>query len=196
MNTLKAKVLNIGTAVTGTSKSGNEYTRRDLTVCLTCYDRDNGQERWDDTNTPQFSFFGDRTRDLDSLNIGDTVELSYVIRGRRWAQEDGTQRIATEVRPLSVRVLQPAADAPTPAPVPAPAPVPVPVPKPRIAVPQSGPQAPQVYENNALQPGKYGKPTKEQIDQTIALFPPELAKRPDRSVPTQPQRRPDDGLPF
>lgn len=119
-NTLVGKVLEIGQTITIPSRSGgNGFTKRTLTLDCSRYDQYTGQQY---ENFPQFEFSGQKVSALDGFNVGDLVEVSFALSGRKYIGKDGTERNFTSVVGYKVEHCQngqqpaaPQAAAPAPA---------------------------------------------------------------------------------
>lgn len=102
---ITGRVLFIGEIQTFPSKSGTTYTRRDLVIMVRRFDPYTGEPEDDKDNTPKFTFFGERARDLESLKEGDLVTVFFEISGRAY-DKDGKTDYFTSVEPRRVVVLQ------------------------------------------------------------------------------------------
>lgn len=103
-------VLAITPAIDFKSRSGNTYVKRDLIMTVRLFDPYTGQPEEQTNNTPKFTFFGDRCRDLDNFNIGDVVTVNFDISGRSY-EKDGRIEYMTDVRPLGVNLSKQALNA-------------------------------------------------------------------------------------
>lgn len=88
------------------SKSGNLYTKQDLVIVVRKFDPNTGEPTLDDSNTPKFSFFGERINDLLPINEGDIVTIHFDITGRSLVKEDGKTEYFNDIRPLRVDKIQ------------------------------------------------------------------------------------------
>lgn len=103
MATIKGKMLYIYPTQQLTSKSGNTFQKRDFVVAVQRFDPETGEVSVDDDNTPVFSVFGDRCPQLDALKAGDTVTVTYNLRGRRYRDDNNKERIINDIDVRSVR---------------------------------------------------------------------------------------------
>lgn len=99
---ISGRVLKKSEAQTFPSKSGNSYTRQDLVIAVKRYDPYTGEPTEDETNTPKFTFFGDRINDLALISEGDGVTIHFEIAGRKFTKEDGSVEYFNDIRPLRV----------------------------------------------------------------------------------------------
>lgn len=72
-NCIIGQILAIGGTQTLTSNNGNSFTKRTLVVSVRRFDPNTGEPVNDYENTPEFSFIGDRCRDLDQFQVGQNV---------------------------------------------------------------------------------------------------------------------------
>lgn len=96
-------VLTIGPAISFSSRTGNTYIKRDLVIIVRLFDPYTGQPEEQANNTPKFTFFGDRCRDLDNFKVGDVVTINFELSGRSYIK-DGKTEYMTDVRPLGVKL--------------------------------------------------------------------------------------------
>lgn len=117
---ITGRILNIGDLQTITSTStGKSYNKRDVVISAFLFDSYTGQPTEDASNTPKFTFFGNRCQDLEQFKVGDMVVIGFEINGRSY-QKDGKIEYFTEVRPTSIyesrqAISQPATPAVAPA---------------------------------------------------------------------------------
>lgn len=81
-NTIVGKVLSIGKKV-NVSKT-NEFLKREIVLDCSRYDRYTGEKR---ENYAKFSFTQKNCEKLDGFKVGDLVEVSFVLNGRKWDKE-------------------------------------------------------------------------------------------------------------
>lgn len=93
--------MTVGESQTLPSKSGNLYTRRDLVIAVRRFDPYTGEPVEDPENTPKFTFFGERCRDLEWIQAGDIVTVHFDISGRSYNKEGKTEYF-NDIRPLRV----------------------------------------------------------------------------------------------
>lgn len=98
---ISGRVKEIGPAQQLMSKGGVAYTKRDLVITVRKFDPYTGKPTDDEGNTPKFTMFGDRCRDLDSVSAGQVVTVHFEVTGRSY-DKDGKTDYFTEVRPLRV----------------------------------------------------------------------------------------------
>lgn len=98
---ITGKIIELGSAQTLPSKSGSTYTKRDLIIAVRLFDQYTGQPTEDSNNTPKFTFFGDRCRDLDQFKVGDIVVVDFDISGRSYMKDNKVEYIA-DIRPFRV----------------------------------------------------------------------------------------------
>lgn len=84
-------------------KSGVIYTKRDMVINVRLFDRHTGEMSDETTNTPKFTFFGDKAAELDRFSINDIVTVSFDIYGRSY-DKNGKIEYYTEVRPIKVEL--------------------------------------------------------------------------------------------
>lgn len=124
-NVIVGSILAIGQLQNLTSKSGNAFKRRELTISVRRFDPNTGEPVIDNENTPQFVFMGDRCDDLNRFQPGQMVTISFDVQGRKYVGQDGIEKIITDIRPYKIEPYQPrtysspaqpSAPAPTPQP--------------------------------------------------------------------------------
>lgn len=99
---ISGRVLKKFDSVSLPSKSGNSYTKQDLVIAVRKFDLYTGEPSDDETNTPKFTFFGERINDLVAINEGDLVTIHFEISGRPFTKEDGKTEYFNDIRPLRV----------------------------------------------------------------------------------------------
>lgn len=85
------------------SKSGSTFQKRDFVVAIQSLDRDTGEPTIDEGNTPVLTITGDRCSQLDSIKPGDIVTVDFYLRGRRYRDEAGKEKIITDINVSSVK---------------------------------------------------------------------------------------------
>lgn len=103
MAKLTGKILYIYPTQQLTSKSGNAFQKRDFVVAMQSFDRDTGEATIDNDNTPVLTLTGDRCSQLDNIKQGDIVTVDFYLRGRRYRDEAGKEKIITDINVTSVR---------------------------------------------------------------------------------------------
>lgn len=99
---ITGRVLKKFAPLTLPSKSGNSYTKQDLVIAVRRFDSYTGEPIDDETNTPKFTFFGERINDLVPIREGDLVTVHFEISGRPYTKEDGKTEYFNDIRPLRV----------------------------------------------------------------------------------------------
>lgn len=143
-NCIIGQILAIGETQTLTSNNGNSFTKRNLVVSVRRFDPNTGEPVNDYENTPEFSFIGDRCRDLDQFQVGQNVCVYFNLVGTRYTPTGGQEKIINDVRPYKIELYGRAAQTgeQTPAPQAAPG---YAAPAPTYTAPanQPAPSAPQ-----------------------------------------------------
>ncbi len=103
MAKLTGKILYIYPTQQLTSKSGNAFQKRDFVVAMQTFDRDTGEATIDNDNTPVLTLTGDRCSQLDSIKQGDIVTVDFYLRGRRYRDDAGKEKIITDINVSSVK---------------------------------------------------------------------------------------------
>lgn len=101
-NSVIGQVLSIGPTLNLTSKSGSAFTKRSIVISVRRFDPNTGEPTNDYENTPEFSFIGDKCRDLDQFAVGQNVEIFFDINGRKYVDASGVEKIITDVRPYRI----------------------------------------------------------------------------------------------
>ena len=96
---ITGKVLKVGDRQTITAKNGNRYETRDLVIAVMKFDPYSGEPTEDPTNTPKFTFMGERCNDLDRLRPGMVCTVHFEISGRSY-QKDGVTGYINDLRPF------------------------------------------------------------------------------------------------
>jgi hypothetical protein len=90
-------ILKVYPIVQLSTKSGQPFTKRDVVISVRRYDPMTGQPS-DYTETPLITFFNDRCTQIDQFQIGQPVQISYELTGRRYTNASGEEFYATDVR--------------------------------------------------------------------------------------------------
>lgn len=102
-------VMLIGDQETRQSRSGKEYTARELVIIKRRFDPYTGKPYQDPQDTPKFTFFGDRCKALEGVGIGDVVMIDFDLVGRSYLKE-GQTAYFNDIRTLGVRVTERVSD--------------------------------------------------------------------------------------
>ncbi len=100
---LSGKVMLVSDTVSLSSKSGTQFTKRDLVITVRKFDQYTGVPSDDDGNTPKFTFMGLACQQLDRIKVGDIVTVLFDIAGRSY-EKDGKTEYYTDVRPFKVEL--------------------------------------------------------------------------------------------
>lgn len=100
---LSGKVMLVSDTVSLSSKSGTQFTKRDLVITVRKFDQYTGVPSDDDGNTPKFTFMGLACQQLDGIKVGDIVTVLFDIAGRSY-EKDGKTEYYTDVRPFKVEL--------------------------------------------------------------------------------------------
>ncbi|WP_303034976.1 DUF3127 domain-containing protein [uncultured Duncaniella sp.] len=103
-NCIIGQILAIGGTQTLTSNNGNSFTKRTLVVSVRRFDPNTGEPVNDYENTPEFSFIGDRCRDLDQFQVGQNVCVYFNLVGTRYTPTGGQEKIINDVRPYKIEL--------------------------------------------------------------------------------------------
>ena len=122
MAKINGRVIYVYPSTVITSKSsGNSVTKRDFVIAAQRFDPDTGAPTIDETNTPMLTVVGeDRAAALDGVRPGDMVTVTYGLRGRRYRDSEGRERIITDINvtavtPQRMAAPQPPSVSPAPA---------------------------------------------------------------------------------
>lgn len=96
-------VLMIGDTQTLPSRSGTQFTKRDLVITVRKFDPYTGVPSEEPGNTPKFTFMNSNCQQLDNIKVGDIVTVLFDIAGRSYEKE-GKKEYYTDVRPFRVEV--------------------------------------------------------------------------------------------
>lgn len=104
MSKIIGQLIYIYPEVSAPLKSGEgTFVKRDFVIAVQRFDPDTGEPTIDTDNTPMFTLFGaDRVHQLDALKIGDIVSITYFLRGRKYRDSEGKERLATDIYVQSV----------------------------------------------------------------------------------------------
>ena len=104
-NFIIGQILSIGEAQNLTSQNtGNSFTKRSLIISVRRFDPNTGEPVNDYENTPEFSFIGDKCRDLDQFKVGQNVAVYFDIVGRKYTPQGGTEKIINDIRPYKIEL--------------------------------------------------------------------------------------------
>lgn len=92
-NTIIGKILSIGMTSYIPTKSGNDLKKRQLVLDASRYDEYTGEKR---DNFPSFTFMAKNCDKLDAFHVGELVEVSFIIQGRKY-EKDGTTRFINDI---------------------------------------------------------------------------------------------------
>lgn len=104
-NFIIGQILFIGEAQNLTSQNtGNSFTKRSLIISVRRFDPNTGEPVNDYENTPEFSFIGDKCRDLDQFKVGQNVAVYFDIVGRKYTPQGGAEKIINDIRPYKIEL--------------------------------------------------------------------------------------------
>ena len=104
-NFIIGQILFIGEAQNLTSQNtGNSFTKRSLIISVRRFDPNTGEPVNDYENTPEFSFIGDKCRDLDQFKVGQNVAVYFDIVGKKYTPVGGVEKIINDIRPYKVEL--------------------------------------------------------------------------------------------
>lgn len=102
-NTITGRVYSVGQTLSIPSKSGGQpFLKRDLVLDATRYDPYTGEKGFE--NFPLFEFTGDKCKELDGLQVGSVVTVSFDLQGGYFDAQDGTKKNYTRVRGYKIEV--------------------------------------------------------------------------------------------
>lgn len=120
-NTITGRVYSVGqTQAIPTKNGGQPFYKRELVLDATRYDQYTGEKGFE--NYPMFEFSGDKCKDLDGLQVGAVVTVSFDLQGSFFDAQDGTKKNFTRVRGYKIEVKSASVQAPMPQPQPQQAP--------------------------------------------------------------------------
>ena len=90
-NTIRGKILAV-TQPVNVSKTGNPFYKRELVLDASRYDEYTGEKR---ENFPSLTFASKNCEKLDGFQVGELVEVSFVLQGRAY-QRDGQTKYITD----------------------------------------------------------------------------------------------------
>lgn len=103
-NCIIGSIIAIGATQNLVSKDGNSFAKRSLILSVRRYDQNTGEPINDYENTPEFSFIGDRCRDLDQFQVGQNVCVYFDLVGRRYTPQGGEEKIINDIRPYKIEL--------------------------------------------------------------------------------------------
>lgn len=103
-NQIIGQIASIGPTQSLMAKNGNAFQKRDLVINVRRFDPNTGEPVTDWENTPKLSFMGDKCRDLDRLQVGQMVVISFDLQGRKYTTANGETDIITEARPYKIEL--------------------------------------------------------------------------------------------
>lgn len=98
---ITGRVLHVSTPQSFTSKSGNQFVKRDIVIMVRRFDPNTGEPSFDEYNTPKFSFMNEKCQQLDQIKEGTIVTISFDVRGRTY-EKDGKTEYLTDLNPFSI----------------------------------------------------------------------------------------------
>lgn len=98
---ISGRVLFIGPSQILVSKSGSQYSKREVVIAVRKFDPYTGQPNEERDNTPKFTFFGQQCQQLDTISNNDIVVIHFDLSGRSYDKEGKTEYF-TEVRPFRI----------------------------------------------------------------------------------------------
>lgn len=103
---ITGKVYYVGQTVNIPSKKGGQpFTKREIILDTTRFDPYTG-ERSEYENYPMFEFNGDKCKELDGLQRGQVVTITFDLQGTFFKGEDGKDKNFTRVRAYKVELRQ------------------------------------------------------------------------------------------
>ncbi len=103
-NQVIGTIVSIGPTQSLTARSGNAFQKRDVVISVRRYDPNTGEPLTDWENTPKLSFMGERCRDLDRFQVGQSVIISFDLQGRKYENANKEIDIITEARPYKIEL--------------------------------------------------------------------------------------------
>lgn len=100
-NKISGRVLLLTPTETLPTKNGKTYSKRELVIERTIFDKDTGLPTTDPTDTPVFRIMGQGCSEVDSINPGDNVTVHYELQGRSY-DKDGVKKYFTDIRVFRV----------------------------------------------------------------------------------------------
>jgi hypothetical protein len=106
-------VYKVGAVEEKTSKGGDKFNRRPLTLMVKRFDSSTGKEF--DPYYPTFDFSRGHVADLDNLKKGDRVEVSFEVVGTKYNDRNtGEEKFFTALRGFGLELLGNAVQASAP----------------------------------------------------------------------------------
>ncbi len=106
MNQISGKVLSVGQPMALPGKDPQRpFFKREIIIDCTRHDPVTGH-RSPYENTPALEFAGDKVGELDNVQPGDIVTISFDVEGRRYTDKEGMARIFTRIRPYRLEKQQ------------------------------------------------------------------------------------------
>ena len=103
-NSIIGRVYYVGETQPIQSKDGQKtYYKRELVLDATRYDGLTGERGYE--NYPSFEFSGDKCNDLEGLQIGDIVVVSFDVVGSKY-EKDGQTKFFNRVRGYKIEKKQ------------------------------------------------------------------------------------------
>ncbi|MBD5183976.1 MAG: DUF3127 domain-containing protein [Bacteroidales bacterium] len=102
-NKISGRVIELTLTETLTSASGNLYTKREVVIERTIFDRNTGFPTTDSTDTPTFTLIGQNCNALDRAKIGDSITIHYDLQGRSYVK-NGIKKYFTDIRVFNVEL--------------------------------------------------------------------------------------------
>lgn len=96
-NQITGRLLAIGQTVQISTKSGNQFNKREFLLDATTFDPYTG-ERSQYENILPLEVSEDKCSDLDRFQVGDVVTVSFALQGRQWQTQDGELKRMTSIR--------------------------------------------------------------------------------------------------
>ena len=151
-NSIIGQILVIGEPQDLVSQNtGAAYVKRSIIVSVRRFDPNTGEPVNDYENTPEFTFIGDRCKDLDQFSVGQNVCVYFDIVGRKYTPQGGPEKIINDIRPYKIELYGRAANQQT-----ASAPSPAPQYQPQANSQQPAAPVQQTYQQQSRQPQSGG----------------------------------------
>lgn len=101
-NTITGTVILIGQTYQVPTNNGIQFIKRELVLDASTYDRYTGQKK---ENYVNMEFVQNNTQKLDNFNVGDLVQVDFVLSGRK-SEKDGNVRYFTNITGYEIRLFQ------------------------------------------------------------------------------------------
>lgn len=98
---ITGRVLHIGATDNLLTKTGTQFTKRDLVIIVRKFDPYTGVPSEDSGNTPKFTFMNANCQLLDNIKVGDIVTVMFDVNGRSY-EKDGRTEYFTDLRPFRI----------------------------------------------------------------------------------------------